>query len=57
MAQQRNLKSISIRLEPELYEKLKFIAYQERRFLSRQIVYWVRLYIRDYEHTHGEIWT
>lgn len=41
-------KSITIRITPEEYERLRKIAKTENRFLCRQAAYWVKHSIREY---------
>lgn len=44
-----------LRLEEELYEKLKTLSSQEGRSLNNLVEYIVRRYVAEYEHQHGAL--
>lgn len=44
-----------LRMEDELYLKLKFIASEESRSYNQEAVYILRQYVADYEKQHGTI--
>lgn len=48
-------KHLGLRVDEELYNKLKFIAKYEGRSLSGQTIYLATQCIREYEKTHGPI--
>lgn len=48
-------KSVSIRIEEEMLEKLGFIADYEGRSVNSQILVLIRNNIKEYESEHGEI--
>jgi len=39
----------------DLYLKLKHIAKEENRSFNQEVVYILKLYIKEYEKKHGEI--
>ncbi len=43
------MKRVTFTIDCQTYEKLKSIAQEERRFVSKQVLYWVRQCIREYE--------
>ena len=45
----------SIRVDEDLFEKIKIIAEKERRSLNAQIEVSIERYIVEYEKTHGII--
>ena len=49
------MKSLSIRIDRNLLEKLRILAERENRSLSRQITVIVRHQIEAYEKEHGRI--
>lgn len=49
------IKSISVRIDSEMLDKLHFIADYEGRSANGQIVVLVRQLIEEYEAEHGEI--
>ena len=49
------VKSVSIRIEEEMMEKLGYVAEYEGRSLNSQILVLVRECIQKYEADHGEI--
>jgi hypothetical protein len=49
------VKSVSIRIEEEMLEKLGYVAEYEGRSLNSQILVLVRECIQKYEADHGEI--
>ncbi len=46
---QKTYKQVSIRVDTETLEKLRSIAKQETRSVSRQVLYWIRRAIEQYE--------
>ena len=51
----KNNKHLGIEVEPELHRKLRYFAKYEGRSINGQILYLIRLYIRDFEERKGEI--
>jgi len=49
------IKSISVRIDSEMLDKLHFIADYEGRSANGQIVVLIRKLIEEYEAEHGEI--
>lgn len=50
-----SVKSISIRIEDEMLEKIGYVADYEGRSVNSHILILVRESIRDFEQTHGKI--
>ena len=48
-------KSLSIRIEPELLDKLHIVADYESRSANSQILILIRRCVEQYEKEHGEI--
>jgi len=46
---------LSIRMNNEMHDKLKYIAKYEGRSMSSQILQLIKTCIRDFEHEHGPI--
>lgn len=44
-----------LRLPDELYEKVRYLAFVERRSINMQIEHALSCYIENYESEHGEI--
>jgi len=44
-----------LRLPEEIYEKIRYLAYVERRSVNMQIEHALSKYIADYENRHGPI--
>ncbi|MCI8810248.1 MAG: Arc family DNA-binding protein [Oscillibacter sp.] len=44
-----------LRLPEEMYEKVRYLAYIERRSMNMQIEHALSLYITDYESRNGPI--
>ena len=44
-----------LRLPPEIYEKVRYLAFVERRSINAQIEHALSIYIADYEKQHGPI--
>lgn len=44
-----------LRLPEETYEKVRFLAYAERRSINMQIEHALEVYIAAYEAKHGQI--
>lgn len=44
-----------LRLPETTYEKVRFLAYAERRSVNMQIEHALEVYIADYEKEHGSI--
>ena len=51
----KSFKHFGIEVEPELHQKLKYIAKFEGRSINGQIIYLIRQYIKSFEQTEGEI--
>ena len=49
------IKSVSLRIEEEMLEKIGFIADYEGRSVNSHILVLIRESIKTYEHTHGKI--
>ena len=49
------IKSLSIRIEDEVLEKLHYVADYEGRSANGQIIYLIRQCLRDFEEKYGEI--
>ena len=49
------IKSVSIRIEEEMLEKLGFVADYERRSVNSHILVLIRENIKAFEQEHGEI--
>lgn len=50
-----NVPMRGLRLEDELYLKLRVIAARETRSFNQEAVYILRKFVADYEAVHGEI--
>lgn len=50
-----SIKSVSIRIEEEMLEKLGFVADYEGRSVNSHILVLIRNNIKQYENEHGEI--
>ena len=48
-------KQLSIRMDAELHDKLKYIAQYDGRSMSRQILYLITTCVRNFEKEHGPI--
>ena len=48
-------KQVNIRLQPNVYEKLKIIASKDKRAVSNLVEYWVEQEIIKYETDYGKI--
>lgn len=44
-----------LRLDEDLYEKVKILAEQEGRSINNLVEYVVRHYVAEYEATHGSL--
>lgn len=51
----QNLTHLSIRLQPEIRDKFKYISAYEGRSMSKQILFLVNQCIRNFEREHGPI--
>lgn len=51
------IKSLSIRIDEEMLDKLHYVADYEGRSANSQIIVLIRDLIEDYEKKHGEIKT
>ncbi len=47
--EKKQSKSVSVRMDMDTYNKLYAIAQQEGRTRSRQVLYWLRRSIKQYE--------
>ena len=45
----------SLRLEPQVMEKIRVLARQEHRSINKQLCVAVESYLKEYEREHGEI--
>ncbi len=50
-----SVKSLSIRIESEMLDKLHCVADYEARSANSQIIILIRKYIEEFEKEHGEI--
>lgn len=50
-----NVPMRGLRLEDELYLKLRVIAASENRSFNQEAVFILRKFVEEYESTHGEI--
>ncbi|MDE6593030.1 MAG: hypothetical protein K2K57_08205 [Oscillospiraceae bacterium] len=50
-----SVKSLSIRIEPEMLDKLHYVADYEARSANRQVLILIRKNVDDFEKEHGEI--
>ena len=50
-----NKKQVLIRVQPDTYEKLKFISDKNHRSVSNQLEWLMLQFISDYESTNGQI--
>lgn len=48
-------KHLSIRIDPTILKKFHYVAKYEDRSASRQIMYLINTYIREFEEKYGEI--
>lgn len=46
---------LGIRIDPELHDKLKYVAKYDGRSMSGQILHLITTCVRDFEKEHGEI--
>ncbi len=51
----QNLTHLSIRLQPEIHAKFKYVAAYEGRSMSKQILFLVNQCVRSFEREHGPI--
>jgi hypothetical protein len=52
---ERDVKSIGLRVRPEVHRKLKYIAEYEGRTINGQTLYLIQTCIREFEKEHGPI--
>ncbi len=45
----------TLRLDKELFQKVKYIANEERRSVNREFEYIIKLSVKHYENKHGTI--
>ncbi len=48
-------RQFTLRIQDETYEKMRFLAYAERRSIAMEIETAMLAYIADYEKRHGPI--
>lgn len=48
-------RQFTLRVQDETYEKLRFLAFHDRRSIAMEIEHIVLAYISQYEEEHGEI--
>lgn len=53
--QKEKIKHIGLRVEPEIHQKIRYIAKYEGRTINGQTLYLVLSCIREFENKHGEI--
>ncbi len=53
--QNKNIKNIGLRVNPETHLKLRYIAKYEGRTINGQVLYLALSCIREFEKKHGEI--
>ena len=53
----KNIIHLSIRMNSELHDKIKYISYYEGRSMSGQITYLLQQCVRQFEQEHGPIVT
>ncbi len=46
---------LGIKIDPDLHDRLKYIAKYEGRSMSGQILYLITTNVREFEKKHGEI--
>lgn len=51
----REMMHLSIRFDKELHDKFQYISEYEGRTMSRQIVYLISRFVRNFEQKHGPI--
>lgn len=51
----KDRKHLSIRLDGELHDKFQYVAEYDGRSMSKQILYLVSSYVREFEREHGPI--
>ena len=51
----KNIKHISIRIDENTLRKFHYVSSYEDRSASRQIMYLINNYIREFEEKHGKI--
>ena len=51
----KNNKHLGIEIDPELHQKIRYIAKYEGRSINGQVLYLIRQYIREFEQQEGEI--
>ena len=49
------IKSLSIRIEEEMLDKLHVVADYEGRSANSQVLYLIRRHVEQYENQHGKI--
>lgn len=52
---QREVKNIGLRVDPEIHKKLRYIAKYEGRTINGQAYYLILTCIREFEKEHGPI--
>lgn len=53
--QMRKSAHLGIKIDPDLHDRLKYIAKYEGRSMSGQILYLITTNVREFEKKHGEI--
>lgn len=48
-------KQFTLRMQDSTYEKVRYLAYVERRSMAMEIEAMILKYVSDYEQKHGEI--
>lgn len=48
-------RQFTMRMQEETYEKIRYLAYAERRSIAMEIEHAITCYIEQYEQSHGAI--
>lgn len=48
-------RQFTLRMQDETYEKVRYLAYAERRSIAMEIEHIIQQYAKEYEQTHGVI--
>ena len=52
---EKNEKHLGLHVDPELHDKLKYLAAYEGRSINREVLYLIRREIEAFEREHGKI--
>lgn len=50
-----NLPKFTIRIEPELLKKIRYVAEYNARSANREVEFLIRHHVKNFEQQHGEI--